>query len=503
MMIFPEEVLTLLRQANAIHDETTSLIIVDNAQIHLHSATDMMGQTVPPLRPYTKASGIAKRKRSVQQKLMDRWTAMDVHVQQPTTRSHHQSRICISSTKLTKESYPLSSPTPSSKDTLHNLIGGTINHGCASSNQKITDSPPSVDLSPRLVRRIPSDDGMNDMEMMIKKAKEQQQADKMESSTFEIMKRCIASPRRPTRQESRKSGYDDDDDDDDDDLDNENATNITSPSYSTTAVVHVVQNDCHSTTTTLSPNTLHHHRDKKLFPYTTSMSKKDTCQHNHGDLSPRKPARRMNTMSHNNLAHLSTIVLSSSPTPVDIGLRAATRNLSNQSKENCKHDNSTNTATNDHHNCNCTNVTTVNTKANNTKSSSSSPSRKTVLSLMEALTIVNLCDVLDNDNHNNNNNNDTLNYCRPNTNVHTTTMKMTHEQQSSSNRSCCSSDESTVESIPSLNSNSSHTNNDGNNHHHNTNTNTTTNTTNTNTTNAFQPVSTKSSIKSKIYPQAA
>jgi hypothetical protein len=131
-------------------------IIVDNARSHSDSMTQSVEQ-LPPLRPYSKSVGIAKRKRNQQRSItMDRWTA-----ERRAPSPSFASPVTISSPKLTKTT----SPSMGSVD---------------SSNSSPADSH---DLSPRLVRRLPSNDGMTNDSYCNK----------------DIWK---GSPRRPTRKES-------------------------------------------------------------------------------------------------------------------------------------------------------------------------------------------------------------------------------------------------------------------------------------------------------------
>jgi hypothetical protein len=143
-----EEIRQLLHQCGG-----TIEIVVDNARSHSDSVTQSVEQ-LPPLRPYSKSVGIAKRKRNQQRSItMDRWTA-ERRAPSPSFASP------VSSPKLMKTTSP--------------------SMGSVDSSNSSSDSQ---DLSPRLVRRLPSNDGMaNDS-----------YCDK------DLWK---GSPRRPTRRES-------------------------------------------------------------------------------------------------------------------------------------------------------------------------------------------------------------------------------------------------------------------------------------------------------------
>jgi hypothetical protein len=148
--MFTDDVMSLLlqRSCGAIH------LIDDNARSHADSVTASVEQ-IPPLRPFSKSVGMAKRKRNQQRSnTMDRWTAERRIVSTPFT-----SPVKVTMSKLTK------------------TISPTL---------RILDSRSTADnqdLSPRLVRRIPSNDGM-------------------ESYQFGCPDEMKASPRRPTRKES-------------------------------------------------------------------------------------------------------------------------------------------------------------------------------------------------------------------------------------------------------------------------------------------------------------
>ena len=126
--MLPDDVLLLLRQCGGTID-----IVVDNARSHSDSVSQSVDQ-LPPLRPYSKTVGIAKRKRNRQRSnTMDRWTA-----ERRVPFSSFASPVKVTTSKLSKTISPsmghLDSP---------NSTGGD-----------------SLDLSPRLVRRLPSNDGM-------------------------------------------------------------------------------------------------------------------------------------------------------------------------------------------------------------------------------------------------------------------------------------------------------------------------------------------------------
>ncbi len=227
------------------------MLVLDNAKSHRNSVTEMTQITSPPpLRPYVKTIGSAKRKRIVQQKSIDRWNATTTtssgdcgpFQHQQTPMSHKKSlcnhrtprnSILLSPMQLLRGGSdntdremkyhfsPTTLSTPTTTSTLHSMLiynmiyGGSTNRsmkevkddeGVTHSNPKdniaMTDSPPSVDSSPRLVRRLPSDVGGSDdihRTMMISPEKQHE-----ENSPNFSLKRNIALPRRPERQSSRR-----------------------------------------------------------------------------------------------------------------------------------------------------------------------------------------------------------------------------------------------------------------------------------------------------------
>lgn len=145
-----EDIRQLLQQCGGAVE-----IVADNARSHSDSVTQSVEQ-LPPLRPYSKSVGIAKRKRNQQRSItMDRWTA-----ERRAPSPSFASPVKVSSPKL----MTTSSPSMGSVD---------------SSNS----SSDSQDLSPRLVRRLPSNDGMT-------------------NDTYCNKDLWKGSPRRPTRKES-------------------------------------------------------------------------------------------------------------------------------------------------------------------------------------------------------------------------------------------------------------------------------------------------------------
>lgn len=272
MMMFPEDVMMLLRQCsnsvagstdetssetNPTSSKTMSVIVVDNAKAHRNSVTEMAHITSsnpPPLRPYLKTIGAAKRKRIVQQKMMDRWNASTsittpstvttaatdgilphLH-QQPMHHMKAQNRriprnsICLSPTQVPNNSEskdctakfhfsPKTLSSPAAATTNHAMLlcnmlygSGAMNNNHTMGNDKdmthpkqslMTDSPPS-DSSPRIVRRLPSDDGgMDDIHRMMMLPPEKQN-EANSTSTKLFLKRYAALPRRPQRQSSQR-----------------------------------------------------------------------------------------------------------------------------------------------------------------------------------------------------------------------------------------------------------------------------------------------------------
>jgi hypothetical protein len=537
MMNYPEDVMRLLREcSNVSHnaaDTTTTTtttttqpfpmnieIVMDHAKSHYNSVTELIhitSSTPPPLRPYLKTIGSAKRKRIVHPKTIDRWTASTTTTTATTASTttaeglllhhhhhhlHHQSSrndICVTPVKLPMNgsrscrsssddnttnkdrcdkyhfspTVLLSSPTTTTTDHAIRLCsmfygggGGSsssTNPDCRSTmsftpplkipkpnvlvTTTTTESPPS-DASPRLVRRLPSyDEGIPDddlhrsMTVSDKQSLDDDDDDDddhdMFSSSFlspssnGLLKRYTALPRQPERQTSQRSVDDNNNDqthhqnpirdhpDDDDNYSDNNNNPMKSIKY-----VVPLGNKKMTTTTTIP-----------LEPKKVGV-----------DMSPRKPERRLISdafrssvpLSPPSTKHMddplqpppsllsSSHLHDSSPPPPHHHHTTLLRSPTIRRGHHHHHHH--------HHNRN---------KSNN--------NHRTVKYLVEALTIVNLCDI-ENDRSSIHEN---INHSSSNAVVMDDDVPKRYEREPSTRTmtSCnsfySSSDESTVESIPS------------------------------------------------------
>ena len=386
MMVLPVEVMSLVRQCSDVAgtNETLQeaspmpLLVPDNAKSHRNSVTEMTQITSPPpLRPYVKTIGSAKRKRIVQQKSIDRWNAttttnssdcgpfqyQQTPMSQKKSLSNHRTprdSILLSpmqflrggSDNMDREMkyhfspIALSSPTTS---TLHSMLiynmiyGGSSNRSMNETkddvgvtnpdprnNVSMTDSPPSVDSSPRVVRRLPSDaGGLDDIHRMMMISPEKTHE---ENSPNFSLKRNVALPRRPERRSSRRG-----------------------------AAMLETANDTQS---------MRMHSDSNDDVPMVMIPRKV----NSVDLSPRKPARRV--VSRYGAMQPAPV----SPHHADIGPTPLSSIAHSCSPHHHHH----------HHRSPITNRNTVNSSNHHHNNNNN---RRTVKYLVEALTIVNLCDI--------------------------------------------------------------------------------------------------------------
>jgi hypothetical protein len=490
MMMFPEDVMILLRQCSSNvgsrTDETSSEslpmpstmmmsgIVVDNAKSHRNSVTEMTHITAsnpPPLRPYLKTIGAAKRKRIVQQKMMDRWNASTttntpstvtnttdgllphhyhhqqppMHVKAQNNRRTPRNSICLSPTQLpncseSKDSHTtyhfsqktLSSPTATTTNhamLLCNMLysGSACNNNISHiGNEKdtthpkpnlMTDSPPS-DSSPRIVRRLPSDDGgMDDIHRMMMLPPEKQNETNTKSTKL-FLKRYAALPRRPERQSSQR---------DTSSMDHPESSDDAGTSHPTRTGNNDDVDDDVPTMTVTVPK-------KKLSGGV--------------DMSPRKPARRF--VSNAILTPLSPLSPSSRPIihdDVDEEEELSPTHHASSPSQYHHHPNHSNHPYHRHIRTPTTNRNTVHSNRHHHNKNN----HRTVKYLVEALTIVNLCDI----------ENDTSSFHTASRHIHNMRSDAMEHLESrprlpTTASIMSSSDESTVESIPSINSTGNH-----------------------------------------------
>jgi hypothetical protein len=276
----------------------------------------------------------------------------------------------------------------------------------------LTESPPS-DSSPRLVRRLPSDDGgMDDLHrMMMASEKLSEDHDISPSSSNGLLKRYAALPRRPQRPSTRRR---------DDGI---------------TTTTLGIESD-HDT-----DDSDHHNTNNNDVPTMTTVVPKKGCV----DLSPRKPARRLVSTA----TTLSPLLSPSkersedpsSPSPLSIYNRYNDEAHDSPHHHHHHHHRVIRSPTTHRHTVRSNHHHHHHNKNNN---------HRTVKYLVEALTIVNLCDIENdissfhqNDHHNHAADTDG-----------TAPRQHPHRARQPSNWTMASgnssSDESTVESIPSM-----------------------------------------------------
>ena len=538
-MNYPEDVMSLLRQCHNV----SSAVVVDNAKSHPNSVTDLTqhmtsSSVPPPLRPYMKTIGSAKRKRNVSQKIMDRWTTgttstsaiTDGLLSHPTPLHHtnvannqrtSRNSICLSPMKLPNcsdnmgrnkcdpfSSTSLTSPTTTTTTTSHAMLlysmlynGGSDrsyrSHDGKAPRRNDNATPPTIkkhtatmvgmdssppsDSSPRLVRRLPSDDGgMDDLHRMMmvpdKQSHHTNDENENHNTSFEtnsnsLLKRYAALPRRPHRPSSARRGNhttttsDLSDDDANENSDDDNLQNANGP----------------TTSTMILPK-------KKV---------------NGIDLSPRKPARRFVSRTSDTILAATPIISPLSTTTVrseehqpQLLLSSSMINVTRGSPHHHHHSRSSPRTT-------TTNRDTVRSSHedhDHHQRQKSHNNHRTVKYLVEALTIVNLCDIENNissihqtDNGNNDKNHSaTIADGQKESKSRRSYHHQYHERQPSTMSGNSSSDESTVESIPSRDSghtNHQHENNNGGKQ--------------TPTKNSVPPTRTLSSSSTTRFPQAA